>query len=85
VPKAGTYALRANLVSPSWGQLLLVTVNGAEKPIQIKVPLTVGMWEMTEPVRIELVKGRNVLTFSRASETIDVRGLSIRAFTLIPE
>jgi hypothetical protein len=79
-PKAGTYKLTARLVSPSWGQHLLVAANGAKEPTDIALPLTVGMWEMTEPVEIALVKGKNVLTFSRGGKNI--RGLTIKEFTL---
>jgi len=81
-PKAGKYKLSARVVVPSWDQLLLVAVNGAEKPVDIALPLTVGMWDKTEPVELALTKGENVLTFSRGGDNI--RGLTIRDFTLTP-
>jgi len=83
-PRAGKYALTVHLVSPSWGQHLLVRVNGSEKPVDIPVPLTVGMWRWTKPVEITLAKGRNVLTFSTASTENVVRGLTIKEFRLKP-
>ena len=80
-PAAGTYALTARVVTPSWKQHLLLSVNGAAKPIDIALPFTVGMWETTQPVEISLVKGKNVLRFSREGET---KGLTIKGFTLTP-
>lgn len=38
---------------------------------------TAGMWDKTQPVEVALVKGRNVLRFSRA---IPVKGLTIKDF-----
>jgi hypothetical protein len=80
-PAAGRYALTARVVTPSWNQSLALEVNGA-KPVGIALPFTVGMWQDSPPVEIELAKGRNVLRFSRDG---DVKGLSIREFTLTPQ
>ena len=82
-PAGGKYALTARVVVPSWEQHLLVAANGANEPVDIALPLTVGMWDKTKPVEIALVKGKNVLKFSRGGENI--RGLTIRDFTLTPE
>ena len=81
-PKAGQYALTARVVTPSWKQHLFVSVNGAKDLVDMALPFTVGMWDTTTPVELDLVKGRNVLTFSREHE--NVKGLSIRDFTLTP-
>ena len=43
--------------------------------------VTVGMWDKTQPVEVSLVKGRNVLRFSRNEP---VKGLTIKDFTLKP-
>jgi len=80
-PAAGKYALSARVVTPSWKQHLLVAANGAKEPTDIALPFTVGMWEKTEPVEVSLVKGRNVLRFSRNEP---VKGLTIKDFTLTP-
>jgi len=80
-PAAGKYALTARVVTPSWKQSLLLTVNDAKKPIEIALPFTVGMWDKTQPVEVSLVKGRNVLRFSRNEP---VKGLTIKDFTLKP-
>jgi len=80
-PAAGKYALSARVVTTSWKQHLLVAANGAEEPIDIALPFTVGMWDKTEPVEVKLVKGKNVLRFSREGE---VKGLTIKDFTFKP-
>ncbi len=79
-PRAGTYALSARVVTPSWKQHLLVSANGSE-PVDIALPFTVGMWEVTEPVKVELGKGRNSLRFSHTSEGY-AKGVTIKDFTL---
>ena len=78
---AGKYALSARVVTTSADQHLLVAANGAKEPIDITVPFTVGAWGTTQPVEVSLVKGRNVLRFSR---TEPVKGLTIKDFTLTP-
>jgi predicted nucleic acid-binding Zn-ribbon protein len=79
-PAAGRYALTARVVTPSWKQSLTVTANGGAA-VEMPLPFTVGMWDTTEPVEIELVKGRNVLRFSRPDATA---GVTIKEFTLRP-
>jgi len=80
-PRAGTYALTARVVTPSWKQHLQVSVNGTGNPVEIALPFTVGMWGETEPLKVVLVKGRNVLSFARNEP---VKGVTIRNFTLTP-
>jgi hypothetical protein len=80
-PTAGKYALSARVVTTSADQHLLVAVNDAKAPADLAVPFTVGMWDKTPPVEVPLVKGRNILRFSRAEP---VKGLTIKDFTLTP-
>ena len=80
VPTAGRYRLTARVVTPSWKQSLAVAVNAAPV-VEIPLPFTVGMWDTTEPIEVTLVKGRNVLTFSRPGATA---GVTIKEFTLTP-
>ncbi|MDA1141167.1 MAG: hypothetical protein O3B01_21590 [Planctomycetota bacterium] len=81
-PAAGKYALSARVVTTSWKQHLFVVANVAKEPIDIALPHTVGMWEKTEPVEVALVKGKNVLKFSREHE--ELKGVTIKDFTLTP-
>lgn len=80
-PAAGRYRLAARVVTPSWKQSLTATVNDSASAVEMPLPFTVGMWEMAEPVEIELAKGRNVLKFSRPGATA---GVTIKEFTLTP-
>jgi len=80
-PAAGKYSLTARVVTPSWKQHLFVAANGAKDAIDIALPFTVGMWDTSEPVEVSLVKGKNVLTFSREGE---VKGVTIKEFALTP-
>jgi hypothetical protein len=82
VPSEGKYALKARTVTTSHDQHLILSVNDAKEPIDIAVPFTVGMWGETPPVEISLVKGKNVLRFSRG--TGNIKGLTIRDLTLTP-
>jgi len=81
-PRAGSYALTARVVTPSWKQRLFVSVNGSEDLVDIALPFTVGMWGTTKPVEITLKRGKNILVFSRVHE--NVKGLTIKDFTLTP-
>jgi hypothetical protein len=80
-PQAGKYALAARVVTVQSDQKLLLTPNDAKEPVEIAVPYTLGKWEQTKPVEITLVKGPNVLRFTRPAPS---RGLTIKQFTLTP-
>jgi len=80
-PAAGKYALVARVVTTSAAQHLLVAANDAREPTDIAVPFTVGLWDKTPAVEVALVKGRNVLHFSRQDP---IKGLTIKDFTLRP-
>ena len=80
-PEDGKYALAARVVTVSSDQKLLVVPSGTREPIVMAMPYTIGMWQETEPVKIALVKGQNVLRFTRKAP---YRGLTIKDFTLTP-
>ncbi len=82
-PKAGKYQLTAKLVTPSWKQHLHISANGSDKPVDLELPHTVGMWETTEPVVIELKAGKNVLTMNHHTDGY-AKGFSIHHFKLTP-
>lgn len=82
-PAAGRYAITAKVVTPSWKQSLMVAANEVAQPVEMDLPFTVGMWDTTSPVEVELVKGKNVLRFSHKSEGY-AKGFSIKDFTLSP-
>jgi len=76
-PNAGKYKMVAKVATPRWNQRLFASANGGVT-VEMSMPYTIGMWEKTAPVEIELVAGRNELTFhGPARATID-------HFTLTP-
>lgn len=83
VPKAGRYALTARIVTPSWRQRLVITVNGNKEPVDMPLPHTVGMWGQTDSVEIVLAEGRNVLRFVHKSDGYG-KGFSLKDMTLSP-
>lgn len=81
VPQTGRYALSAQVATVQEGQKFLFAANNAQSPIEIAVPYTVGAWQSTPPVEVQLVKGRNTLNFSIRDGS---RNVAIKAFTLTP-
>lgn len=82
-PKAGKYALTAKVCTPSWKQHLHISANGSDKIADLELPHTVGMWETTAPVTIELKAGKNVLTMNHQADGY-AKGFSIHQFVLTP-
>jgi hypothetical protein len=80
-PTAGRYVLTAKVVSIHKDQQLSLTSDGLKTPLEIPIPYTLGKWEDTKPLAIELVKGRNVLRFSRKAPN---SGVTVKQFTLRP-
>jgi hypothetical protein len=81
LPAAGSYALTARVVTPSWKQSLQLTINDAPQPVEIPLPFTVGKWETTKSVGIKMAAGKNVLRFTRTGV---VKGVTLKDFTLTP-
>ena len=79
--KAGKYVLTARVATLQTGQTFTLAPNNAGTPVNLAVPFTTGLWQQTPPAEIQLVKGRNVLTFGLAP---DSRGVTIKDFTLKP-
>lgn len=67
------------MVTPSWKQNLVLSVNEKENVAEIPLPHTVGMWDYTKPVQVELKKGKNVLRFSHKTDGYD-KGFTIKEF-----
>lgn len=83
-PKAGKYALTAMVCSSSWKQNLLVAANSASKEVTLELPYTIGMWDKTAPVIVELKAGKNTLSFTHQTDSY-TKGFSIHQFTLTPQ
>ena len=82
VPKAGKYTLSAKICTPSWKQNLMIRANGAD-PVKLELPHTVGMWDTTAPVTVNLKAGKNVLSFEHQTDGY-AKGFSIHQFVLTP-
>lgn len=80
-PRGGKYTLVASVVTVQSDQKLQLRVNGAQEAVEIAVPYTIGRWENTPPAEISLVKGVNVLHFTRPAPS---GGLTIKQLTLTP-
>jgi predicted nucleic acid-binding Zn-ribbon protein len=83
-PKAGTYELTMRVAVPAWKQNINIIVNG--KATTIELPHTVGMWETTKPIKLQLKQGKNTLTMSRkgVKQEVATKGFTIRDYTLSP-
>lgn len=83
-PSAGTYALTMRVSTPAWKQNVNLIVNG--KATAIELPHTVGMWDTTDVIKVELVKGKNTLALSRkgVKQDVAVKGFTVKDFTLSP-
>jgi hypothetical protein len=84
-PAAGKYKLTATVASSSWKQNLLVSTNGGKAQAWM-MPHTVGLFDTTQPIVVELNKGKNVLTFTRegAPAEVQMKGITFKQFTLTP-
>jgi hypothetical protein len=76
-PSAGTYQLAAKVATAKWDQVLHASANGGE-PVEFALPYTKGVWDTTEPMKIQLKKGENVIKFHGPAR------VTIHHFTLSP-
>ena len=82
VPQAGAYLVTAEVVTANYDQRLNVAVNGEASPTVITMPFTLGKWQESLPVSIELKEGTNVIRFWR--DEPPQQGIAVRSFTLRP-
>ena len=80
-PRSGTFSLEAKVVTANYNQKLKVSANEGQE-VTMKMPFTEGVWQVSEPVEITLVKGENVLNFWR--DEPPQKGVAIKEFTLSP-
>lgn len=66
VASAGAYYLTVNFTTWHMDQDLFVAVNGAAA-VPVEVFYTVGWWNESQPVEVQLAKGANTLSFHRTS------------------
>lgn len=66
--EAGLYYLTVNHTTWHINQDLRVSTNTSATSISVPVYYTVGYWNETQPIAVKLLKGTNVLTFTRATK-----------------
>ncbi len=79
-PQAGKYLLAAKVATLQEGQVFNFAANNVSAP-EVAVPYTIGMWQQTKPVEVNLVNGQNTLSFQVKDGS---RGVAIKNFTLTP-
>ena len=80
LPVAGEYELTCQAATVSPNLEVLVRVN-REEPAPFAMPYTKGMWAMSEPIRLKLDEGRNVISVTARTPN---RGVSIKNWQLKP-
>lgn len=80
VPADGEYDLVAEAATVSLGLQILVRVN-RDEPTPFTIPYTKGMWQTSEPIRVKLTEGNNIISISARTPN---RGVSIKNWQLKP-
>lgn len=80
VPAEGEYELTALAATVSPNLDILVRVN-RDEPVPFTMPYTKGFWESSDPVKVKLAEGSNVISISARSPN---RGVSIKNWQLKP-
>lgn len=82
IPQAGNYALTAQVCTMNYDQSMNVAVNDDPTETTINLPFTLGAWQDTDPVTLNLKQGENKLMFWRTDGP--QYGIAVRSFTLRP-
>ena len=82
VPRAGTYALTARVVTANANQGINVMTNGGKEELVLSFPFSNGMWQESEPITLQLKEGENVLRFWR--DKPPQYGVAIKEWILTP-
>lgn len=80
VPAEGDYELTAVAATVSPSVEVLVRIN-RDEPAPFAIPYTKGFWETSEPVKIRLSEGRNMISVTARTPN---RGVSIKEWKLKP-
>jgi len=80
VPAEGEYELTTLAATVSQNLQILVRVN-RDEPVPFTIPYTKGMWESSDPVKVKLAEGSNIISISARTPN---RGVSIKNWQLKP-
>ncbi|MBM3765729.1 MAG: hypothetical protein FJW32_10085 [Acidobacteria bacterium] len=82
VPRSAEYSLALKVVTANYDQRINLAVNNASTETVLEMPYTVGTWQDSKPVTVQLKQGENTLRFWRDSPP--QYGLAIKEVTLKP-
>ncbi len=82
VPRADSYSLTATVVTANYDQRLNVAVNESDSATILTMPFTLGKWQETESITLNLEQGENTLRFWR--DDPPQQGVAIKSFCLKP-
>lgn len=80
-PRSGKYALSAKVVTNNHNQHLMASVNEGSAQTKI-LPFTLGEWQDSQPVVVDLRQGNNSLEIYRLQPP--QAGIAVKSFTLTP-
>lgn len=80
VPADGEYELSAKVATVSPELQVLVRIN-RDEPGPFDLPYTKGLWDSSEPIRVKLTEGRNIISVTARTPN---RGASIKEWQLKP-
>jgi len=80
IPKAGKYAFSAHVCTVTMDRKFLLRIN-RRTLVNVNIPYTKADWMDTQPVELELKKGRNQILFT---QYVPNKGVSIKHFKLKP-
>lgn len=80
LPAEGKYHFTANVVTVTTDRSFTIRAN-RRNMYEVPLPFTLGEWQETEPVVMDLKEGRNKLQFTLKAPN---KGVTVRNFTLTP-
>jgi len=80
-PKSGKYAMSAKACTNNFSQHLMVVVNGGA-PETLMLPFTLGEWQDSKPIMIDLRQGNNTIEIYRI--TPPQAGIAVKSYSLTP-
>jgi hypothetical protein len=80
VPADGEYELTAQAATVSPNVEVLVRVN-RDEPLPFAMPYTKGMWDDSQPIRVKLTAGSNIISITARTPN---RGVSLKNWQLKP-
>jgi len=81
VPRGGKYLLTVRVATVQTGQQFIISAQRKGDSHEIDVPYTLGMWEHTEPLELDLKQGRSTISLELKEGS---RGVTIKELQLKP-